>query len=118
MHNAKSYMVPKMIFANVLAVIMMTFEQHAPADIKEKPQKVIGDQSSQNNIQSGNVQAGGLMNVSDTRPAQAADQANSQKAPAVAKKRMHHTQHAKLPRAQFIHAKSAPVDCCFRGYRS
>jgi hypothetical protein len=115
MHNANSYMVPKMIFANVLAVIMMTFEGHAPAEINEKPQKVIGDQSSR----SGNMQADGMMNVADNSQAEATE-TSVQKEPVVAKKRMHNTHHAsaKTPRTHLVKAKSAPVDCCFRGYRS
>jgi hypothetical protein len=115
MHNSKSYMVPKMIFANVLAVIMMTFEGHAPAEINEKPQKVIGDQPSR----TGSVQADGLMKVADTRQNEAIE-TQVEKKPAVAKKRMHNTRHAnaKTSRIQLVKAKSAPVDCCFRGYRS
>lgn len=115
MHNAKSYMVPKMIFANVLAVIMMTFEGHAPAEINEKPQKVIGDQSSR----TGSTQASGMIKVADNSQTEATE-TSVQKEPAVAKKRMHNTQHAnaKTPRAHLVKAKSAPVDCCFRGYRS
>ncbi len=106
MHNAKSYMVPKMIFANVLAVIMMTFEQHAPAEMQEKPQKVVDDQARQ---------AGPVMQASaskDTNQEPVVEHA-------VAKKRMHNTQHkARVPHTQFVHSKSAPIDCCFRGYRS
>eukprot|EP00388_Colpodella_angusta_P031115 GDKK01021572.1.p1 GENE.GDKK01021572.1~~GDKK01021572.1.p1 ORF type:complete len:107 (+),score=6.20 GDKK01021572.1:45-365(+) len=81
MHNSKSYMVPKMIFANVLAVIMMTFEGHAPAEINEKPQKVIGDQHSR----TGSVQADGLMKVADTSQNEAIE-TPVEKKPAVAKK--------------------------------
>lgn len=105
MHNAKSYMVPKMIFANVLAVIMMTFEQHAPADVKEKPQKVVGGQTSQ---------SAPVMQVSASKDVD--DQPVVEHA--VAKKRMHNTQHkAKTPHAQFANGRSAPIDCCFRGYK-
>lgn len=106
MHNAKSYMVPKMIFANVLAVIMMTFEQPAPADVKEKPQKVMGRQTSQSDS---------VLQVSASKDV--ADQPVVERA--VAKKRMHNTQHkGKTPHTQFVNGKSAPIDCCFRGYKS
>ena len=105
MHNAKSYMVPKMIFANVLAVIMMTFEQHAPADVKEKPQKVVGGQTSQSEP---------VMQVSASKDVDAQPVVEH----AVAKKRMHNTQHkAKTPHTQYISGRSAPIDCCFRGYK-
>jgi hypothetical protein len=115
MHNAKSYMVPKMIFANVLAVIMMTFEGHAPAEINEKPQKVIGNQPSR----TGSMQADGVVKVADNTQNES-DETQVQKEPVAAKKRIHnnHRANAKTPRIQLVKAKSAPVDCCFRGYRS
>ncbi|MGP1716520.1 MAG: hypothetical protein ACTS9Y_05015 [Methylophilus sp.] len=95
-----------MIFANVLAVIMMTFEQHAPAELQEKPQKVVDKQSRQ---------PGPVMQVSASKEASQEPVVEH----AVAKKRMHNTQHkSRTPHTQFIHSKSAPVDCCFRGYKS
>ena len=116
MHNSKSYMVPKMIFANVLAVIMMTFEGHAPAEVNEKPQKVVGDQSSR----IGRTQAVDMIKVADNNQNEVTTETKAEREPAVAKKRMHNTRHsnAKMPHTQFVKAKSAPVDCCFRGYRS
>jgi hypothetical protein len=106
MHNAKSYMVPKLIFANVLAVIMMTFEQHAPAEMQQKPQKVVDGQARQPEPV---VQVAASKETNEEIVVERA----------VAKKRMHNTQHkARVPHTQFISGRSAPIDCCFRGYKS
>jgi hypothetical protein len=110
MHNAKSHMVPKLIFANVLAVIMMSFEQHAPAEMQEKPQNVP------------QKLADGQARQPEPVVQVAASKENNEEIVverAVAKKRMHNTQHkARTPHTQFISSRSAPIDCCFRGYKS
>jgi hypothetical protein len=110
MHNAKSHMVPKLIFANVLAVIMMSFEQHAPAEMQQNPQKV-----PQKLVDGQARQPEAVVEVT-------ASKENNEEIVverAVAKKRMHNTQHkARTPHTQFISSRSAPIDCCFRGYKS
>lgn len=107
-------MVSKLIFANVLAVIMMTFEQHAPAEVKEKPHGSLGDRVSQS--------ASPALKVSEIKqeaqPVNASQQEGA-KAPAAVKKPIYKTNRvAKAPHPHVIKAKSAAVDCCFRGYRS
>jgi hypothetical protein len=110
MHNAKSHMVPKLIFANVLAVIMMTFEQHAPAEMQEKPQQV-----PQQLVDGQGRQPEAVVQV-------AASKDTDQEVVVehtVAKKRMHNTQHkARAPHTQLVSSRSAAIDCCFRGYKS
>lgn len=101
MHHPKSYMVPKMIFVNVLALIMITFEQVAPAEVKDKPQ-------------------GALVDVQGQPPqlqvaAVTTEEATPQK-PATAKRAVLHTRKSNRHRdTHLIRVKSTPVNCCFRG---
>jgi hypothetical protein len=109
MQNASSHMVPKMIFANVLAVIMMSFEQHAPAEAKQKPETAFDDKVAKGSL---------AVKVADAQPVD--NTLNSSNVQAEPKKRMyksHHTANAKSPRLRLVHA-AGPVDCCFRGYKS
>ncbi|MGQ3090543.1 MAG: hypothetical protein ACT6QZ_06620 [Methylophilus sp.] len=103
-------MVPKLIFANVLAVIMMTFEQHAPAEMQQTPQK-----EPQKLVDGQARQPEPVVQVAASKQ----DNQEVVVEHAVAKKRMHNTQHkARTPHTRFISSKSAPIDCCFRGYKS
>ncbi len=106
MQNASSYMVPKLVLANVLAVIMMTFEQHAPAETPQKPQSAVDDKAVIGKEAT-------ALDVADARPPQAA------KASAVPKKRLYKVRHSERSRAQLTHANApGPIECCFRGYKS
>lgn len=106
MQNASSYMVPKLVLANVLAVIMMTFEQHAPAETPQKPQSAVDDKAVIGKEAT-------ALDVADARPPQAA------KASAVPKKRLYKVRHSERSRAQLTHASApGPIECCFRGYKS
>jgi hypothetical protein len=102
-------MVSKLIFANILAVIMMNFEQHAPAEVKERPQRASGNQTIP-------AESHALKVSTAKQETQAPD---TTKAPAMAKKPMYKTNRtAKAPHPHLIQAKSPAIDCCFRGYRS
>jgi len=103
MQNASSYTVPKLVLANVLAMMMMLFEQHAPADAPQKTQSMVNDKTGQQQNATGTAQP---------------ETAQTASAP---KKRLYKVRHStKSSRPQMIHAKGAagPVDCCFRGYKS
>lgn len=104
MQNASSYTVPKLVLANVLAVIMMLFEQHAPADMPQKPQSTVDDKAG---------------NKEERMVAAAVPQPEAAKASVVPKKRLYKVRHnAKSSPLQLINANaSGPVECCFRGYK-
>lgn len=119
MRNTKSYMVPKLICVNMLALMMFTFEHKITADdhLLLKPAKVKAPVP---------VSQGGLMQVSVNQPVNEPPQAATVEKPvqikktAVYKKRMHHSRVMMNTQPMLIKAgyiSNSPVDCCFRGNR-
>lgn len=104
MQNATSHMVPKMIFVNVLAVIMMTFEQHAPAEMKDKPAPRVKAQPAQPEAP---------LKVSAKQQEAVTEKVVAPKKP------MYKARHASPPpKRHLVQVKqtNGPRDCCFRGY--
>ncbi|WP_029147871.1 hypothetical protein [Methylophilus sp. 5] len=121
MQRTKSYMLPKLIFLNMLALMMITFEHQAPAD---------------NNPLLSAVQSGEAMAAkpdatlaavaSDSQPpavkVAAADEEKpvTMKKPAVYKKHVPQKHSASRPHAIMLKANytaNTPLGCCFRGNR-
>ncbi len=101
MHHPKSYMVPKMVFVNVLALIMITFEQLAPAEVNTKPQEALVDAHSQ---------------PPQLRPVSATKDAAEPLKKASAKRAVLHTHKSNRHRdPHLIKVSATPVNCCFRG---
>ena len=118
MRHTKSYMLPKLICLNVLALMMFTFEHSTTAD----------DQLLKTVAVAGSVapDTAALMPVSVAEPAGEPQKTAMVTKPvevkkeAVYKKRPHHTANvnaqARLMRAGY--KSNSPVDCCFRGNRT
>jgi hypothetical protein len=120
MRRTKSYMVPKLICVNILALMMFTIEQKAPADDQPlfKTAKVKEPATSNQ---------GGFMQVSvntvqaEPPAAEAVKKTTVMKKTAVYKNRMHHNRKVMHGSAMLVKARqisNSPVDCCFRGNRT
>ena len=94
-------MVPKMIFVNVLALMMITFEQHAPAEMKATPQAAHVDAHSQ---------------PPQLRQVSATKEAAKPLKKASAKRAVLHTHESNRHRdPHLISVSATPINCCFRG---
>lgn len=104
MQHPKSYMVPKMIFVNVLALIMITFEERAPAH----------GAAAQPEIK---AQAQVAEALPQPAPADTTD-IHTVAAPhkkATFKQAVLHTHKSKHRDPHLIRVRATPVNCCFRG---
>lgn len=101
MHHSKSYMLPKMIFVNLLALMMITCEQLAPAEVQARPQTTLVDAHSQ---------PAQLKQISATT-----ESAAPLKKASVKKAVFHMHKHKKHRDPQLISASATPLNCCFRG---
>ncbi len=123
MRHTKSYMLPKLICLNVLALMMFTFEHSTTADDQLLKTVAVTDSAA---AEPSVADSGVLMPVSAAEaavePQKTAMVTKSVevKKEAVYKKRPHHTANvnaqARLMRAGY--KSNSPVDCCFRGNRT
>jgi hypothetical protein len=125
MQRTKSYMLPKLIFLNMLALMMITFEHEAPADNNPLLSSV---QSAQGVAK---PEAAKVVVAANTLPSAvkvaAVDEANvdedkqtAMKKTAVYKKRVQQKHSAIKPHAMVLKANytaNTPLGCCFRGNR-
>jgi hypothetical protein len=125
MQRTKSYMLPKLIFLNMLALMMITFEHEVPAD----------NNLLLSSAQSGQVvakpQAADVVVAANTLPPAVKvaaveeskadeDKQTAMKKPAVYKKRVQQKHSAIKPHAMVLKANytsNTPLGCCFRGNR-
>jgi len=130
MQRTKSYMLPKLIFLNMLALMMITFEHEAPADNNPL---LSGAQSGQ--VSAKPEAAETVLAASALPPAVKvaaidedkvdenqvdADKQTAMKKPAVYKKRVLQKHSAMKPHAMVFkanYATNTPLGCCFRGNR-
>lgn len=118
MRHTKSYMLPKLICLNVLALMMFTFEHSTTADDQLLKTVAVTDPAA--------AEPATLMPVSAAEAAVEPQKTAMVTKPvevkkeAVYKKRPHHTANvnaqARLMRAGY--KSNSPVDCCFRGNRT
>jgi len=126
MRRTKSYMLPKLILLNMLALMMITFEHEVPAD---------------NNPLLSSAQSGPMVAAKPEAHAVAVataalppavkvaaveevkvdeDKQTAMKKPAVYKKRVQQKHSAIKPHAMVLkasYASNTPLGCCFRGNR-
>ena len=118
MRYTKSYMIPKLICVNMLALVMFTFEHNTTAD----DHLLLNTANVKDPVP---ANRGGLIQTSVTQsaveppPAVVADRPVEVKKTAVYKKRMHRS--ARLNTSPMLikarYTSNTPVDCCFRGNR-
>lgn len=118
MRRTKSYMVPKLICVNILALMMFTIEQKAPADDQPLFAKVKEPATSD---QGGFTQVS--VNTAQAEPpaAEVVEKTTVTKKTAVYKNRMHHNRKVMHGSPMLVKARqisSSPLDCCFRGNRT
>lgn len=130
MQRTKSYMLPKLIFLNMLALMMITFEHQAPADnnpllnraqtgqVAAKPQAaevVIAE-----NAAAPALKVAAIDDNKDEENQVDANKQTAMKKPAVYKKRVSQKHLAIKPHAMVLKANyiaNTPLGCCFRGNR-
>lgn len=118
MRQTTSYMVPKLVCLNVLALMMFSFEHTTTANDQPLLKTARVKQPAPPE-QSALIQASATEPAAEPQPAIAVARPMEVKKTAMYKKRMPH--HARLKtQSMLIKAKytNTPVDCCFRGNRS
>lgn len=120
MRQTKSYMLPKLVCLNVLALMMFTFEHNTTANDQTLVKTARVKQPAP-----ATASQGVLIQTSVSQPAVEPQQAVAVERPvevkkaAVYKKRMHRSAKMDTP-SMLIKARytNTPVDCCFRGNRT
>lgn len=113
MQRTKSYMLPKLILVNMLAVIMMTFEPLAPAVSSPKANAEAQPVAKASSL----VQTAAVAEPTPRQPVVVSD-TPAQPKTAVQKKRVRHGSATVKPATMLVKARHSPVDCCFRGNRT
>ena len=105
MQHPNSYMFPKMIFVNVLALILITFEERAPAYTAA----VQPDTTKQTQVAEVRPQPAPAADTSDIHTVAAPHKK------ATFKQAVLHTHKSKHRDPHLIRVRATPVNCCFRG---
>lgn len=121
MRHTKSYMLPKLVCLNVLALMMFTFEHNTTANDQPllktaRIKQPVPDAASQEVL----IQTSVSQPAVEPQQAVAVERPVEVKKTAVYKKRMHRSARLNTP-SMLIKAKytsNTPVDCCFRGNRT
>lgn len=118
MRQTKSYMVPKLICVNMLALMMFTFEHKTPADDQPlfKTAKVKQPVASKQAVL---MQVAASPTMAQPQTPEDIEKPAVLKKPAVYNKRMHQSRAMMNAQPMLIKARysSTAVDCCFRGNR-
>lgn len=121
MHSHKSYMLPKLIFLNMLALMMITFEHEAPADNRYFLKAVNAGEGvkpqPETSIQLAEADEA-MVDAPQTAPIQAtpAQVAPAKKAPVKHRLVSHRTSpKAKTMIQRASYHSNSPLGCCFRG---
>jgi hypothetical protein len=125
MQRTKSYMLPKLIFLNMLALMMITFEHEVPADNNlllssaQSGQGVAKPQAADVVVAANPLPP--AIKVAAVEESKAdEDKQTAMKKPAVYKKRVQQKHSAIKPHAMVLKANytsNTPLGCCFRGNR-
>lgn len=125
MQRTKSYMLPKLIFLNMLALMMITFEHQAPADNnpllnRAQTGQVAAKPQAAEVVIAENAAAPALKVAATDDNIANEDKQTAMKKPAVYKKRVSQKHSAIKPHAMVLKANyiaNTPLGCCFRGNR-
>ncbi len=124
MSRTKSYMIPKLIFLNMLALMMITFEHEAPADnqalLRAAPaQQGLATPSDNDLVKVTANQPSSPAQV-EKPVAPAENSRPAMKKTAVYKTRVTHKHAASSSKAVMLKTNdsaNSPLGCCFRGNR-
>lgn len=125
MQRTKSYMLPKLIFLNMLALMMITFEHEAPADNNPllnsvQSTQVVAKPEAAEAVVASNTLAPAVKVAAVDESKVDEDKQTAMKKPAVYKKRVQQKHSAIKPHAMVLKASytaNTPLGCCFRGNR-
>lgn len=122
MRRTKSYMLPKLILLNMLALMMITFEHEVPADnnpllssAQSGPMVAAKPEAHAVAVATAAVKVAAVEEVKVDE-----DKQTAMKKPAVYKKRVQQKHSAIKPHAMVLKASytsNTPLGCCFRGNR-
>ncbi len=122
MRRTKSYMLPKLILLNMLALMMITFEHEVPADnnpllssAQSGPMVAAKPEANTVAVAAPAVKVAAVEEVKVDE-----DKQTAMKKPAVYKKRVQQKHSAIKPHAMVLKASytsNTPLGCCFRGNR-
>ena len=120
MRRTKSYMLPKLILLNMLALMMITFEHEVPADnnpllssAQSGPMVAAKPEANTVAVAAPEVKVAAVEEVKVDE-----DKQTAMKKPAVYKKRVQQKHSAIKPHAMVLKASytsNTPLGCCFRG---
>jgi len=122
MRRTKSYMLPKLILLNMLALMMITFEHEVPADNNPLLSSAQSGQMVAAKPEANTVAvAAPAVKVAAVEEVKVdEDKQTAMKKPAVYKKRVQQKHSAIKPHAMVLKASytsNTPLGCCFRGNR-
>jgi len=121
MHSHKSYMLPKLIFLNMLALMMITFEHEVPADDRYFLKAVNAGEGAKPQSEPSIVVAeadDGMVDAPKATPIQATPAQIEPASKTPVKRRM--VNHKTSPKAKTMIQRASfhsntPLGCCFRG---
>lgn len=121
MHSHKSYMLPKLIFLNMLALMMITFEHEAPADNRYFLKAVNAGEGAkpepEQRVQLAEA-SDAMADAAQATPVQATPVKVEPARKAPVKRRL--VSHKSSPKAKVMlqrasYQSNSPLGCCFRG---
>lgn len=126
MQRTKSYMLPKLILLNMLALMMITFEHEVPADnnpllSSAQPGQMVAAKQEAHAVAVTTAALPPAVKVAAVEESKVdEDKQTAMKKPAVYKKRVQQKHSAIKPHAMVLKASytsNTPLGCCFRGNR-
>ena len=124
MQRTKSYMLPKLIFLNMLALMMITFEHEVPADnnpllSSAQSGQMVAAKPEANTVAVATASLPPVIKVAAVEESKGdEDKQTAMKKTAVYKKRLQQKHSAIKPHALVLKANytsNTPLGCCFRG---